>query len=371
MADELIIRGLLEEAAVPELLRSVCKSKESGVLTCFLGDNRKSIYFNDGQIIFASSSDNNDRLGESLLKYGRITIRNFLDATKHVRPDIRLGTLLCENNSLTPEELVEGVRRQTRDIIMSLFHVQQGRYELVLKQIDTHEMIVLNENSDSLILEGVKSIEAWSRISKGIGSYSNALKPSEESQKILMNLGLSPEESHLVSLCNNGRFTVEEICGMSYLTNYETCRILWGLMIIGVLEAVDSPVEQLQDEAGGEPQPDLQDLVENYNDVYSYIYDFAVQKLGEEADHLAMRAMDQVQHAVPDIARGLQLDTYGRLDFDALLKNLTPIPESGRVGVMTGALEEIIYALLYEVGSSCGADEQTRLSAEIQKLRRH
>jgi hypothetical protein len=75
MEDHLTIRGSLEESALPELLRSVYKSRESGVLTCFIEDYRKSIYIHDGQIIFASSTNFDDRLGESLIRYGKITIR--------------------------------------------------------------------------------------------------------------------------------------------------------------------------------------------------------------------------------------------------------------------------------------------------------
>src|SRR5437773_9514523 len=114
MADQLTIRGLLEESALPQLLRSICRSKESGVLTCYVNEHKKAIYLQGGQIIFAISSDFDDRLGESLLRYGKITIRNFLDATKGVRPERRLGSLLCESNAISPEELVDGVRRQVR-----------------------------------------------------------------------------------------------------------------------------------------------------------------------------------------------------------------------------------------------------------------
>src|SRR3990172_11012844 len=170
MEDHLTIRGSLEESALPELLRSVYKSKESGVLTCFIQECRKSIYIHEGQIIFATSTNFDDRLGESLIRYGKITIRHFLDATKNVRPDKRLGAILCESGYLPAEDLVEGVRAQVRDIILSLFHITRGPYELVLKNVDTHEMILLNESTDQIIFDGIKSIQSWSRISKGIGS---------------------------------------------------------------------------------------------------------------------------------------------------------------------------------------------------------
>src|SRR5262249_47568974 len=99
-------------------------------------------------------------------------------------------------------------------------------------------------------------------------------------------------------------------------------------------------------------------------------YDYAYHKIGEEVDGLAHNAMVQVQDAMPNLARGLNLDTYGRLDFDAILKNLAPIPESGRMELVAGALEEIVYALLYEIGSKFGPSEQKLLTLEVQKMRK-
>ena len=371
MADQLTIRGLLEESALPQLLRSICRSKETGVLTCYVNEHKKSIYLQEGHIIFATSSDFDDRLGESLLRHGKITIRNFLDATKSVRPERRLGSLLCESNAISPEELVDGVRTQVRDIIMGLFSQVHGRYELALKEINTQEMILLNESSESIIYSGVISIQSWSRISKGIGSFSNILKCSPDSENILYDLTLPSEESHLLSLCSKGQFNVEEICGMSYLNNFETCRILWALLIIGALDAVEIPETTADASAASfEAESDLHDLVENYNDLYSHIYEYALERLGDEAEELAGRAMLQVQDALPDVTRDLRLDTYGRLDFDSILRNVAPIPENGRVDLVTGALEEIVYALLYEVGTYFGPDDQNKLAQEIRLLRK-
>ena len=73
---------------------------------------------------------------------------------------------------------------------------------------------------------------------------------------------------------------------------------------------------------------------------------------------------------MPNMARGLTLDSYGRLDFDAILKNLAPIPEGGRKELVAGTLEEIVYSLLFEVGSHFGPEDQKRLTQEIQDMRK-
>src|SRR5918996_1369627 len=181
MEKDLTIRGSLEESAIPELLRSVCKNKESGVLTCFVREHTKSVFIEKGQMVFATSTSMDDRLGEFLLRSGRIKVRGFLDATKFVRPGKRLGAILCDNGVITPDELVDGVRDQVRSIIISLFDAVKGTYELVLKDLDTQEMILLNSSSEEIIFAGTKTITSWGRISKGISSFTSILAPAADS----------------------------------------------------------------------------------------------------------------------------------------------------------------------------------------------
>jgi uncharacterized protein DUF4388 len=376
MEEEFIIRGSLEESTVPELLRSVSKNKESGVLTCYIREYTKRIFMEKGQIVFATSTCMDDRLGEFLLRSGRITVRSFLDATKVVRPGRRLGAILCENQMLSADELIDGVRDQVRHIIISIFDCVKGTYELLLKPNDTQEMILLNSPTEDIIFDGIKSITSWSRISKGIGSFSSVLLPGPDAPKIILNLTLSPEESHLISLIEKGHFTVEEICSMSYLTNFETCRLLWALQLIGAV--IESP-ESIETQAdltryvpsSSDVEADLHDLLESYNNIYSCIYEYAQQKLGdEEADRFAIKAVTQVQDTMPNVTRSLRFDTYGRLDFDTILKNLSPISESERFELLGSALEEIVYALQAEADAVFGPLNHKELFEQVEHLRK-
>ncbi len=60
----------------------------------------------------------------------------------------------------------------------------------------------------------------------------------------------------------NGRLNVEQILAMSYLPNFETLRILFGLLSAGVLER-GGPVES--ERHGIELEYELQEIVEHYN----------------------------------------------------------------------------------------------------------
>jgi len=120
-AEDLTIRGEIENSSVPELLRSLLGSGETGILTLRRGDLTKSIFIQQGRVVYAASNNEDERLGESLVMRGKITARQFLEASKLIRPGRRLGGILVEMEALDPEDLVPSVELQVREILMELF----------------------------------------------------------------------------------------------------------------------------------------------------------------------------------------------------------------------------------------------------------
>src|SRR5581483_9943034 len=160
--DDLSIKGQIEHSSVPELLRSIVGSGETGVLTFRSGEVTKSLYIQNGRVVFAASTDPDERLGESLLVRGKITARQYLEASKLIRPGRRLGAILVEMEAIEPEELVPAVEGHVRDILMDLFTWTTGDYEFVIKDMDPSSLVVLNVSTENLVLEGVRRTRAWS-----------------------------------------------------------------------------------------------------------------------------------------------------------------------------------------------------------------
>src|SRR5262245_13682197 len=132
--ESLTLRGRLEEASVPELLRSVLSSAETGVLTFTNGDVTKSIFMHQGKVVFARSNNPDERLGECLLLRGKITARHYLEASKLIRPGRRLGAILVELGAIDSEDLLPSLEMHVRDILLDVFTWSHGDYELVMNQ---------------------------------------------------------------------------------------------------------------------------------------------------------------------------------------------------------------------------------------------
>ncbi|MGH9336375.1 MAG: DUF4388 domain-containing protein, partial [Vicinamibacteria bacterium] len=258
---ELSIRGSLSEASLPELLASISRSRETGILNFHDAGRWKAIYFKEGRIIYAMSNAQDDRLGEFLLKTGRITVRQFHEASKLIQPDKKLGAVLVEQGIITPDDLFVAIHRHAEAIVYSLFDWIRGEYEFVIKDLSAEGPMVLDLDSSNVILEGIRRLKDYTRIYAGVGPLETVLRPSDHAEGLTHKLNLDEDESQVLSLVN-GRLNVEQILAMSYLPNFETLRILFALLSAGVLDRGGAAESE---RLGIELEYELQEIVDHYN----------------------------------------------------------------------------------------------------------
>jgi len=365
-AEDLTIRGEIETSSVPELLRSLLGSGETGVLTLRRGDVTKSIFIRQGRVVYAASNNADERLGESLVIRGKITARQFLEASKMIRPGRRLGGILVEMEALDPEDLIPAVEQQVRDILMELFDWTHGEYELVIKEMDPDQVVSLHISTESLILEGIRRSRSFSQVIRGIGDIDAVLAPTG-STEVLYRLDLTAEEQEILSHVN-GRATVEQICDVSYLSNFETCRILWALKILGVIRRSGAEdmaalgTNALQQER----ELDLEEIVEKFNQMFSRIYHFLRGRLGEGVDGFMDTCLEDVSRQYGALFDGVDLKHYGRADYEQMLANVADQPAEQRKSLMVSALNELVFVIQLAVRKSYGAQEEAVVSGIIK-----
>jgi hypothetical protein len=365
-AEELTIRGDIETSSVPELLRSLLGSGETGVLTLRRGDVTKSIYIQQGRVVYAASNNADERLGESLVIRGKITARQFLEASKEIRPGRRLGAILVEMEALDPEDLIPAVEAQVHDILMELFDWTHGEYELVMKDMDPNQVLSLHIPTETLILAGIRRSRSFSQVIRGIGDIDALLVPTG-STDVLYKLDLTAEEQEILSHVN-GRTTVEQICDVSYLSNFETCRILWALKVLGVVRrsgaddtaAVGTSTLQQQREL------DLEAIVEKFNQMFSRIYHFLRGRLGEGVDGFMDTCLEEVSRQYAALFAGVDLKQHGRADYEQMLANVADLPPEQRKSLMVTALNELVFVIQLAVRTRHGSQEEAVVSGIIK-----
>src|SRR3954453_7404751 len=168
MSDSLSIQGTLAETTVPDLFRSLVRSGETGIVSLEAIGRNDAIYFEDGRIIFASSSDPDMGLGEVLLRGGELTLQQYNQAMDRLIVQRRIGALLCELGYLEPDELLRALERQASAIVLNAIRYRTGSYVVEFTSEFPAEVITLPLNTERLILDGVQSIDFWSLITRGL-----------------------------------------------------------------------------------------------------------------------------------------------------------------------------------------------------------
>lgn len=138
-----------------DVLRMVHDSGKSGYLAFNDGEVEKSVYLSRGEVVFATSNQRPDRLGECLLRAGIIDLKQLHDAEERWRPDRRFGKLLVEGGILTPRELWNGVKLQVEEIVRSLFTYTSGQVHVWEGNVQPDNVVRLSLPTRRLVSEGV------------------------------------------------------------------------------------------------------------------------------------------------------------------------------------------------------------------------
>ena len=363
----LTLRGRIEETSVPDLLKSVLGSGETGVLTFRKGDLTKSVHLHMGRVVYARSSDPDERLGEDLLLRGKITVRQYLEASQRIGPGRRLGTILVELSAIEPEDLIGAVEHHVKEILLDVFAWTTGEYELVMTEPGDDDVIALNLSTENLILEGIRRTRSWSQIYRGIGGDIESVPMPTGNNEALLRIELTEEEQDVLARVN-GQATIERICQVSYLTNLETCRVLWALMVLGVVRK-GQPGEAAAREQGiaqREQELDLESIVERFNQMLSRVYTFLQGRTGHDVDIFMDEALANIAGQYELLFYGVDLKQYGRADYDQMLANVADLPPDERRRLMLAGFNELVASIQLGVRQKLGAQEIAVVSGIIK-----
>ena len=117
----------LADSLLSEELRSLQRRRWSGVLALSSGEVTKGLFLREGRIVFAASNRDEDKLGETLFRKGRIS-RDELDAAfrEAQGPSRRIGHALIRSGVISKDERPRW-RARSRESYFRCSTGRQGR----------------------------------------------------------------------------------------------------------------------------------------------------------------------------------------------------------------------------------------------------
>jgi hypothetical protein len=160
MDNHLPISGNLAELDVAAILARMNHQALDGQLKISTATFNKTLWLENGCIIFAQSSLIEDSLGSFLLRRQVIDASGLDKSSAYMEAkNIRRGRALLEMGLISPEQLWDEVSAHLRAIVFSLFPLKSGKYDIVAQPKNENENIVLNMPVAETILEGIRQIQ--------------------------------------------------------------------------------------------------------------------------------------------------------------------------------------------------------------------
>jgi len=363
MSDDLSIQGALAETTVPDLIRSIVRSSETAILSLDAVGRNDMIYFYEGRIVFASSTDPDVGLAETLLRMGELNVQQYNHAMDRLVVARRMGAMLMELGYLKPDDLTRAIERQANAIVLNAMAYRTGKYTIDFTSSLPDGIISLPLSTERLILDGVRRIEFWSLITRGIGRLDRVLEQVPGADARAFQLELTDEENQVLALLADEPQTAEKLCERSYLSDFQTLRTIWGLLAVNLVQ--DAQIETVDEKrAAIESEYELEAVVERYNDVFQSIFGAVFQKIGDHIYDFMDRVIRHVSPETMPYLSGMSFVNEGRVDFDQLLNNLYASGSRDHAAVAHTVLNELLTGWIYEVKAEFGG----ALEAEVVRL---
>lgn len=251
MVGEIPFSGRLREVHLSSIFYFLQRRQLTGILRVRSNDLDKSVYIKEGEILFATSRYPDDRLGLLLLKTGKLTYAQYETVVRIYeaslqgpeKTKLRQGTILVKQGFLTPKALYGAVVAQVKEIILGLFTWIDGEYQFVEGPLPSQELITLNISTAMLILQGIRRINDWSWLTKGLPAFDFRLELTKDPRDLFQLIDLEPSEVSLLGRLNGQ--TIRDALIGSPLSPLETLRLLYFFFSAGMVQAAEPAAESI------------------------------------------------------------------------------------------------------------------------------
>lgn len=229
------IKGSLKEASLPDVLQLLALGQKSGCLSIADRQNFGYIYFDRGRICYASIVNRRDRLGDILVKNGKITQAQ-LDAAVEAQArqrDRKLGEILIQQRAISQAELERYMRVQIEESVYFLFTWSQGTFNFEADVRPERQDFLVSINPESLLLEGARRVDEWSVIEKKVPSF-DLIFVVDRDRLAISESALTDVQQRLLPIVD-GRRDVTRLLEDSGLSEFEVGKALYGLVTAGLV----------------------------------------------------------------------------------------------------------------------------------------
>jgi len=331
------IEGPLKELSIQDVLQLLSLANKTGVLTVRSDrlNDEAIVHFSRGEIVFAVRRRSTRRLGQLLIRAGKLTQRE-LDAALEIQradPTRRLAEILLEIGSISEEELERQLRFQMEETIYELMAWEEGYFKFEERSEIAQQRLLSTVRVDSLLMEGARRVDEWSRLESKVPGPDSVPVLAQAGDRDTSPLDLRTEEWEVLAEIDGER-DIRQLAADLARSAFDVAKTVFGLVGAGIVQ-VQQPHSRVSEEQLRQAIEEVERLIE-----------------GGENDE-AQRVASELEASYPDrpelallSGRALVAQTRMRAATEAFARAATLDPLSadahwslGSAAVQTGDLE--------------------------------
>lgn len=233
------IEGPLAELSLQDVLQLLELAHKTGVLTIRSDrmNDEAIVHFTRGAIVFAVRRRSTRRLGQLLIRAGRLTQRELDRALEIQRsdPTRRLAEILLEMGSVGEEELERQLRFQMEETIYEVMPWDEGYFKFEERTEIGDQRLLARVRVESLLMEGARRIDEWTRLESKVPSPEAVPVLAANAEREMTPLELRSDEWEVLAEIDGDR-DVRQLAADLGRSAFDVAKTVYGLVSTGVLE---------------------------------------------------------------------------------------------------------------------------------------
>ncbi len=352
--DSVVFAGLLGELSVVDLLSFLNMFRKTGILHFRLAGGTKALYFQQGEIVFATSTFPEEDLGEVLFELGKVEREVLRKARQAATERTTIGKILVGKGIIGPKDLWLATRTQVETIVFNLFAFQQGSFSFRGRALENEEIVRLSMSTQNLIMEGLRRVDERALFLRRLHSF--------DAVPVLdgpLAEDLTASEERLILLVQKGNLSVRQVLRRSGLGEFDGLRLLYHMVERGLVRMEEAPAVSLDGNLG--------EILSVFNGALTILYRQVVGKNPEFGREVRCFLRD-LPAPFSFVFRDVSLQENGSVDGGRILANLAGLAQEDQQKLLADALSEVVYMECMAARRELGAVESAGLIHRVQEV---